>query len=110
MRYFIVVLRSVYFDFDGTFGGNSTGWMRLAELDVNNYPPGLRHEISNSVNTCTVIEDNAGCKEIIFPVYIYNTLKSLVRLVKSEYGMCSPYLLFVVTRFWDGWWCIHWQN
>ena len=35
------VLRSVYCDMNRTFGGNSIGWMRVAELDVNNCPPGL---------------------------------------------------------------------
>ena len=63
------VLRSVYCVMNRTFGGNATGWMRVAKLDVNNCPPGLRHEITNSVNTCVVIEDNAGCTEIIYPVF-----------------------------------------
>ena len=64
------VLRSVYCDFNITFGENSTGWMRVAELDVNNCPCGLRHEITNnSVHTCVVIEDNEGCTEINYPVY-----------------------------------------
>ena len=63
------VLRSVYCDMNRTFGGNSTGWMRVAELDVNNCPPGLRPETANSVDTCVVIEDNAGCTEIVYPVY-----------------------------------------
>ena len=63
------VLRSVYCDVNRTFGGDSTGWMRVAELDVNNCPPGLRHGITNSVSTCVVIEDNAGCTEITYPVY-----------------------------------------
>ena len=52
-----------------TFGGNSTGWMRVAKLDVYKCPPGLRHELTNSVNTCVVMECNAGCTEIIYPVY-----------------------------------------
>ena len=45
------------------------GWMRVAELDVNNCPRGLRRKIANSVNTCVVIEDNAGCTKIIYPAY-----------------------------------------
>ena len=57
------VLRSVYCDASRTFGGNSTGWMRVAELDVNNCPPGLR--ITSSVNACVVTEDNAGCTGLI---------------------------------------------
>ena len=63
------VLRSVYCDMNRTFGGNSTGWMRVAELNVNNCPPGLRPETANPVDTCVVIEDNAGCTEIVYPVY-----------------------------------------
>ena len=64
------VLRSVYCDMNRTFGGNSTGWMRVAELDVNNCPPGLRREITNnSVHTCVVIKNNEGCTEINYPVY-----------------------------------------
>ena len=63
------VLMSVYCDMNRTFGGNSKGWMRVAELDVNNCPHGLRHEITSSVRTCVVIEDNAGCTEITYPVY-----------------------------------------
>ena len=63
------ILRSIYCDFDGTFGGNSMEWIRVAELDVNNCPSGLRHERTNSVSTCVVIEDNAGCTEIIYPIH-----------------------------------------
>jgi len=51
------------------FCGNSAGWMRVAELDANNCSPGLTHAITNSANTCVVTEDNAGCTEIIYPVY-----------------------------------------
>ena len=87
------VLRSVYCDINRTFGGNSTGWMRVAELDVNNCPPGLRHEITNSVNTCVVIEDNAGCTEIIYPVYniSYSQITGWIRgyQVKTSDGFVS---------------------
>ena len=62
------VLWSVYCDMNRTFGGNSTGWMRVAELDVNNCPSGLRHQITKSVKTCVVKQDNAGCTEINYPV------------------------------------------
>ena len=63
------VLRSVYCDMNRTFGGNSTGWMRVAELDVNNCSPGVlvRHEITNFIHICGVIDDNAGCTEIVYP-------------------------------------------
>ena len=87
MRSSTGVLRSVYCDMNRTFGGNSTGWMRVAELDVNNCPPGLRHEITSSVHTCVVIEKNADCcTEINYPSCLkYNIyiLESLVRLEDS---------------------------
>ena len=63
------VLRSVYCDLTRTFGGTSKGWMRVAELDVNNCPPGMRTETVNTSTTCKVSEDGAGCTEIYFPVY-----------------------------------------
>ena len=63
------VLRSVYCDLTRTFGGTSKGWMRVAELDVNNCPPGMRTETVNTSTTCKVSEDGAGCTEIHYPVY-----------------------------------------
>ena len=63
------VLRSVYCDLTRTFGGTSKGWMRVAELDVNNCPPGMRTETFNTSTTCKVSEDGAGCTEIYYPVY-----------------------------------------
>ena len=61
------VLRSVYCDMNRTFEGNSTGWMRIAELDVSNcLPELLRHQISNFISTCIVAAENA---EIVYPVY-----------------------------------------
>ena len=63
------VLLSVYCDMNRTFGGNSTGWMRVAELDVNNCPPGMRTETLNTSTTYKVSEDGAGCTEIYYPVY-----------------------------------------
>ena len=68
VKSFAGVLRSVYCDMSRTFGGTSTGWMRVAELDVNNCPPGLRHQTTNTVKTCVVKQDNAGCTEINYPV------------------------------------------
>ena len=62
-------LRGVYCDLNRTFGGNSTGWMKVAELDVNNCPQGFRNEIVGADNTCVVFEDSAGCTEIHYPVY-----------------------------------------
>ena len=87
------VLRSVYCDINRTFGGNSTGWMRVAELDVKNCPLGLKRKITSSVNTCVVIEDTAGCTEIAYPVYNvqYTQITGQVRgyQVKSTDGFES---------------------
>ena len=85
------VLRSVYCD--RIFDGNSIGWMRVAELDVNNCPPGLRHELTNSVSTCVVMEGNPGCTEIIYPVYNtqYTQIVGQIRgyQIKSSDGFVS---------------------
>ena len=87
------VLRSVYCDMNRTFGGNSTGWMRVAEFDVNNCPPGLRPETANSVDTCVVIEDNEGCTEIVYPVYNikYTNITGQIRgyQIRSSDGFVS---------------------
>ena len=74
-------LLSVYCDLNRTFGGNSTGWMRVAELDVNNCPPGMRTETANTSITCKVSEDEAGCTEIHYPVYniSYNQVTGRIR-------------------------------
>ena len=74
-------LLSVYCDLNRTFGGNSTGWMRVAELDVNNCPPGMRTETVNTSTTCKVSEDGAGCTEIHYPVYniSYNQVTGRIR-------------------------------
>ena len=63
------VLISVYCDLTRTFGGNSTGWMRIAELDVNKCPSGMRTGRVNNDTTCEVSEDEAGCTEILYPTF-----------------------------------------
>ena len=62
-------LKGVYCDLNRTFGGNSTGWMRVAELDVTNCPQGFRNQFVGADKTCVVFEDSAGCTEIRYPVY-----------------------------------------
>ena len=63
------------------FEGSSTGWMRVAELDVNNCPPRIKPETTNSVDTCVVTPDNAGCTEILYPAYIikYTNITGQIR-------------------------------
>ena len=60
------VLRSVYCDLARTFGCNSTGRMRIAELDVNKCPSGMR---TGTVNNDTTCEVSAGCTEILYPTF-----------------------------------------
>jgi len=62
-------LLSVYCDMNRTFGGNSTGWIRIAKLDVNNCPSGMQKKYINTMDTCVVTEDRAGCTEIHYSVY-----------------------------------------
>ena len=46
---------------------DSTEKIRVAELDVNNCPQGLRSDYVNSKNACVVVNDEAGCTEIHYP-------------------------------------------
>ena len=63
------VLITVYCDLTRTFGGNSKGWMRIAELDVNKCPSGMKTGTVNNDTTCEVSEDEAGCTEILYPTF-----------------------------------------
>jgi len=65
-------LTNVYCDLTRTFGSNSTGWMRVAELDVNKCPYGLNTTNFNSESICVVSEDSAGCTDIIYSVFNVN--------------------------------------
>ena len=82
------VLRRVYCDLTRTFGGNSTGWMRIAELDVNNCKTGMRTGAVNNDTTCEVSEDEAGCTEgySILPLKL-NIPKSLEKFVLTRYRL-----------------------
>ena len=92
------VLRSVYCDLTRTFGGTSKGWMRVAELDVNNCPPGMRTETVNTSTTCKVSEDKAGCTEIYYPVYniSYTQVSGRIRAYQIDtldgFGTFTPSL------------------
>ena len=64
------VLRSVYCDFNRTFGGNSTGWMRVAKLDADNCPDGFSTKIfANSSQACSVSMHSLTCTNFSAPVY-----------------------------------------
>ena len=93
------VLRSVYCDFNRTFGGNSTGWTRVAEVDVNNCPCGLRHVITNnSVHTCVVKEDNASCTEINYPVYNLSYTQITGQIIGYQVGTSDGFVSVDVPR------------
>ena len=80
------VLRCVYCDLTRTFGGNTTGWMRIAELDVNNCPSGMRTGTVNNDTTCEVSEDEAGCTEILYPTFNiqYTLITGKIRAYQIE--------------------------
>ena len=58
--------------------------MRLAELDVNNFPQGFRNQIVGADKTCVVSEDIAGCTEIHYPVYNIQHSKITDRIVAYQ--------------------------
>ena len=89
------VLLSVYCDLNRTFGGNSTGWMRVTELDVNNCPPGMTtYTIMNSTNTCVVVQCTLGCTTIRYSVHgiQYTTISGRIQAyqIGSLDGFFSP--------------------
>ena len=64
------VLRSIYCDFNRTFGGNSTGWMRVAKLDADNCPVGFSTKtFANSSLACSVSMHSLTCTKFSAPVY-----------------------------------------
>ena len=64
------VMRSVYCDLNRTFGGNSTGWMRMAKLDVDNCPVRFSTKIfTNSSIACSVSMHSLMCTKFSAPIY-----------------------------------------
>ena len=49
-------IRTVYCDITSTLGGSTSGWMRIAKLDVNNCPQGFDTTIHDAVNTCIKLD------------------------------------------------------
>ena len=74
-------IRTVYCDMTSTFGGSTSGWMRIAKLDVNNCPQGFNKTIRNFVNTCIRSESSAGCTEIHYSTHNvrYSNISGAVR-------------------------------
>ena len=57
-------IKTVYCDMTRTLGGSTSGWMRIAKLDIENCPQGFNTTIYDSVNTCIRSDSSAGCTEI----------------------------------------------
>ena len=78
-------IRTVYCDMTSTLGGSTTGWMRIAKLDVNNCPQGFNTTIRNSVNTCIRSESSAGCTEIHYSTHNvrYSNISGAVKALGS---------------------------
>ena len=76
-------IRTVYCDMTSTLGGNTSGWMRIAKLDVDNCPKGFNKSIHISVNTCIRSESSAGCTEIRYSTHNvrYNNISGAVRAI-----------------------------
>ena len=76
-------IRTVYCDMTSTFGGSTSGWMRIAKLDVNNCPQGFNTTIHNSVITCIRSESSADCTEIRYSTHNirYSNISGAVRAI-----------------------------
>ena len=77
-------VRTVYCEVTSTLGGSTSGWMRIAKLDVNNCPQGFRTTIHNSVNTCISSESSTGCTEIRYSTHNvrYSNMSGAVRALR----------------------------
>ena len=78
-------IRTVYCDMTSIFGGSTSGWMRIAKLDVNNCPQGFNTTIHKSVNTCIRSDSSAGCTEIRYSSHNvrYSNISGAVRAIAS---------------------------
>ena len=74
-------IRTVYCDITRTLGGSTSGWMRIAKLDINNYPQGFNTTIYDSVSTCIRSESVAGCTKIRYSTHNvrYGNISGAVR-------------------------------
>ena len=57
-------LTSVYCDMTRTCGNITGGWMRVAQLDVDNCPTGLKSQSFNGIKTCIRSEEMPGCTSV----------------------------------------------
>ena len=76
-------IRTVYCDMTRTLGGNTSGWMRIAKLDVDNCPKRFNKTIHDSVNTCIRSESSAGCTEIRYSTHNvrYSNISGAVKAI-----------------------------
>ena len=74
-------IKTVYCDMTRTLGGSTSGWMRIAKLDVENCPQGFNTTIYDSVNTCIRSDSSAGCTEINYSTHNvrYSNISGAVR-------------------------------
>ena len=74
-------IKTVYCDMTSTLGGSTSGWMRIAKLDVNNCPQGFHTTVHYSVNTCVRSESSPGCTEIHYSTHNvrYSNISGAVR-------------------------------
>ena len=59
-------LTSVYCDMTRTCGSITGGWMRVAELDLDHCPTGLKSQAFNGIKTCIRSEAASGCTSVLF--------------------------------------------
>ena len=78
-------IRTVYCDITSTLGGSTSGWMRIAKLDVNNCPQGFNTTFHNEakVNACIRSEFSDGCTEIRYCTHNirYSNISGAVRAI-----------------------------
>ncbi len=63
------VLTRVYCDMDMTCGNITGGWMRVADLDLYNCPPGLRSQTVQGNITCIKNEYGKGCTPVLYNTF-----------------------------------------
>ena len=65
-----------------TLGGSTSGWMRIANLDVSYCPQGFNTTIYDFVNTCIRSDSRAGCTEIRYSTHNvrYSNISGAVRI------------------------------
>ncbi len=59
----------VYCDMNITCGNTTGGWMRVAELDLYNCPPGFRPEIFDGNKTCIRVDRESECTPVVFNTF-----------------------------------------